>query len=65
MNRLTKQATINRVTFYLHYRDIPDMLEKMADEMIEDISTVGAHFQRPFIAVFKGRVRYQAKTGAK
>ena len=40
VNRLTKQATINRVTFYLHYRDIPDMLEKMADEMIEDISTV-------------------------
>lgn len=40
VNRLTKQATINRVTFYLHYRDIPDMLEKMADEMIEDISMV-------------------------
>lgn len=40
VNRLTERATINRVTFYLHYRDIPDMLEKMADEMIEDISKV-------------------------
>lgn len=38
VNRLAERATINRVTFYLHYRDIPDMLEKMADDMIEDIS---------------------------
>src|SRR5690348_3590113 len=32
VNRLTQRATINRVTFYLHYRDISDMLEKMADD---------------------------------
>lgn len=37
VNRISERATINRVTFYSHYRDIPDMLEKMADEMIEDI----------------------------
>lgn len=37
VNSIAERATINRVTFYLHYRDIPDMLEKMADEMIEDI----------------------------
>lgn len=37
VNRIAERATINRVTFYLHYRDIPDMLEKMADDMIEDI----------------------------
>ncbi|BBI31311.1 TetR/AcrR family transcriptional regulator [Cohnella abietis] len=40
VNRITERATINRVTFYLHYRDIPDMLEKMADEMINDIRTI-------------------------
>ncbi|MGW8459804.1 TetR family transcriptional regulator [Bacillus atrophaeus] len=40
VNRLAERATINRVTFYLHYRDIPDMLEKMADDMIEDISMI-------------------------
>ncbi|UQZ82713.1 DNA-binding transcriptional repressor AcrR [Paenibacillus konkukensis] len=40
VNRLTERATINRVTFYLHYRDIPDMLEKMADEMISEIRGV-------------------------
>ena len=40
VNRIAERATINRVTFYLHYRDIPDMLEKMADEMIEDIKRI-------------------------
>lgn len=40
VNRLAERATINRVTFYLHYRDIPDMMEKMADDMIEDISAI-------------------------
>lgn len=37
VSRIAERATISRVTFYLHYRDIPDMLEKMADEMIENI----------------------------
>ncbi|GGA00469.1 TetR family transcriptional regulator [Paenibacillus marchantiophytorum] len=40
VNRIAERATINRVTFYLHYRDIPDMLEKMADDMIEDIRKI-------------------------
>ncbi|MCM3626634.1 TetR/AcrR family transcriptional regulator C-terminal domain-containing protein [Paenibacillus glycanilyticus] len=40
VNKLAERATINRVTFYLHYKDIPDMLEKMADDMISDIHLV-------------------------
>ncbi|WP_116188617.1 TetR/AcrR family transcriptional regulator [Paenibacillus taihuensis] len=40
VNKIAEKATINRVTFYLHYRDIPDMLEKMADDMIEEIQEV-------------------------
>jgi AcrR family transcriptional regulator len=40
VNRIAERSTINRVTFYLHYRDIPDMMEKMADEMAEDIQRV-------------------------
>jgi AcrR family transcriptional regulator len=40
VNRIAERAGINRVTFYLHYRDLPDMLEKMADEMVEDIYKV-------------------------
>lgn len=33
VNRISERATVNRVTFYLHYRDIQDMMEKMALEM--------------------------------
>jgi AcrR family transcriptional regulator len=40
VNRIAERATINRVTFYLHYRDIQDMLEKMAQEMAEDIEDI-------------------------
>ncbi|GAA3407386.1 TetR-like C-terminal domain-containing protein [Paenibacillus hodogayensis] len=40
VNRIAERATINRVTFYLHYKDIPDMMEKMADEMNEDLKRI-------------------------
>lgn len=40
VNRIAERATISRVTFYLHYRDIPDMLERLADEMITDIQAI-------------------------
>ncbi|MFC5529685.1 TetR/AcrR family transcriptional regulator [Cohnella yongneupensis] len=40
VNRIAERATINRVTFYLHYRDIPDMMDKLADEMIENIEGI-------------------------
>lgn len=40
VNKIAERATINRVTFYLHYRDITDMMEKMADEMIEHIERI-------------------------
>lgn len=40
VNRIAERATINRVTFYLHYNDIQDMLEKMAQEMAEDIEHI-------------------------
>ncbi|WP_223594671.1 TetR/AcrR family transcriptional regulator [Neobacillus bataviensis] len=40
VNRIAERATINRVTFYLHYRDIQDMMEKMAQEMAEGIEEI-------------------------
>lgn len=40
VNRIAERATINRVTFYLHYRDIPEMLEKLADDMINEILAI-------------------------
>ncbi|GGD79225.1 TetR/AcrR family transcriptional regulator [Paenibacillus nasutitermitis] len=40
VNRIAERATINRVTFYLHYRDIADMMERMADDTIEEIQAI-------------------------
>nr|WP_084224916.1 TetR/AcrR family transcriptional regulator [Paenibacillus pectinilyticus] len=40
VNRIAERATINRVTFYLHYRDIPDMLDRLADDMINEIQDI-------------------------
>ncbi|WP_339205728.1 TetR/AcrR family transcriptional regulator [Paenibacillus sp. FSL K6-3182] len=40
VNRIAERATINRVTFYLHYRDIPEMLERLSDDMINEIHTI-------------------------
>ncbi|TVY02044.1 TetR/AcrR family transcriptional regulator [Cohnella terricola] len=40
VNRLAERATINRVTFYLHYKDIPDLMDKLAQEMIEEVQGI-------------------------
>ncbi|KRE99853.1 TetR family transcriptional regulator [Paenibacillus sp. Soil766] len=40
VNRIAERATINRVTFYLHYQDIPDMVDKLADDMINEIHII-------------------------
>ncbi|MGG2025694.1 TetR-like C-terminal domain-containing protein [Gottfriedia sp. S16(2024)] len=40
VNRISERATVNRVTFYLHYRDIQDMMEKMALEMGDKLGQI-------------------------
>ncbi|WP_050794318.1 TetR/AcrR family transcriptional regulator [Paenibacillus curdlanolyticus] len=40
VNRIAERATINRVTFYLHYKDIPDLMEKMADDMVHNLRMI-------------------------
>lgn len=40
VNRIAERATINRVTFYLHYRDIPDMIDRLAEDMINEINAI-------------------------
>ena len=38
VQELTDLADLNRGTFYAHYRDVYDMLEKMEEEMFEEIA---------------------------
>ncbi|AIQ13393.1 TetR/AcrR family transcriptional regulator [Paenibacillus durus] len=37
---IANRASINRGTFYLHYRDVPDMLEQMKDDVFEQIKVI-------------------------
>lgn len=41
---LTQRANINRGTFYLHYRDKYDLLEKFENEVLDDINTNAENF---------------------
>ncbi|WP_027086809.1 TetR/AcrR family transcriptional regulator [Cohnella panacarvi] len=34
---ITNRADVNRGTFYLHYRDAPDMLQKVKEEVFESV----------------------------
>lgn len=40
ISELTELADINRGTFYLHYKDVYDMLDKIENELIEEFTTV-------------------------
>lgn len=40
VRELTELADINRGTFYLHYRDVFDMLEKLENEILEKFEAV-------------------------
>ena len=42
VKELTDLADMNRGTFYLYYKDIYDMLEKIQDEMFEKLDTIFA-----------------------
>ena len=38
VKELTDMSDLNRGTFYLHYRDVYDLLEKTEDELIDDVN---------------------------
>ncbi|MGG0718205.1 TetR/AcrR family transcriptional regulator [Robertmurraya massiliosenegalensis] len=37
VQNIADRAQLNRATFYLHYRDIEDLMEQMIDEILEDM----------------------------
>ena len=42
VKELTDLADMNRGTFYLYYRDVYDMLEKLEDSMFEALDSIAA-----------------------
>lgn len=40
VTELCQKAQINRATFYKHYLDVPDLLEKIEEQLFEEIRTV-------------------------
>ena len=40
VKELADYADINRCTFYLHYKDVYDMLEKIETELVDDFNTM-------------------------
>lgn len=40
VKELCATAGVNRSTFYLHYRDIYDLLEQIQDEMLQELNTL-------------------------
>lgn len=40
VRELCEHANLNRGTFYLHYKDIYDLLEQMEDDLLADVSAI-------------------------
>ncbi len=51
VRELSEEAALNRTTFYTHYRDVPDMLEKVEGEVLGALRE--ARSERPLEAVFR------------
>ena len=40
VRELTERADINRGTFYIHYRDVGDLLQRLEDEMADRLTAL-------------------------
>ena len=45
VREISEKADINRGTFYLHYRDIFDLMEQIGNELLEELEDVLKHFK--------------------
>lgn len=45
VREISEKADINRGTFYLHYRDIFDLMEQIENELLEELADVLNHFK--------------------
>lgn len=48
VRELSDKADINRATFYLHYKDVFDLLEQIEEEIISEFTSVFENFSQNF-----------------
>ena len=47
VRELTELADLNRGTFYLHYKDVFDLMDQIKNELIEEVESVLTHHPVP------------------
>lgn len=47
MRELAEMADINRGTFYLHYKDVFDLMDQIKNELVEEVESVLTHHPVP------------------
>ena len=47
VRELAEMADINRGTFYLHYKDVFDLMDQIKNELIEEVESVLTHHPVP------------------
>ncbi|WP_141504631.1 TetR/AcrR family transcriptional regulator [Paenibacillus luteus] len=52
---ITKKADINRGTFYLHYRDVSDLLEQNKHEILEGLKDIIVNLNLPDLLVYASK----------
>ena len=46
VRELTDYVNLNRGTFYLHYKDIPDLLEHLENDMLDEFTEINNSYDR-------------------
>ena len=63
VTELCQKAEINRATFYKHYLDIPDLLEKLEEELFQQVRFVFESRPAPLQNFLLNMLRYICRDG--
>ena len=59
VRELAERADINRGTFYIHYRDVGDLLQRLEDEMADRLADQRGHcLYRPHLPHSAGQLSF-------
>lgn len=63
VTELCQKAQINRATFYKHYMDVPDLLEKLEEQLLEQIRSFFEEHPAPLEIFLTDMLRYMQREG--